>query len=109
MQEQRYTLWIEAEQWFLGDWNIDDNNTDAIVTFEDGMRWVASFFTYKNIQTLVEKNQRTRECLSGKYFWSSDMKLIDECSRERIEEVVQHLLVDGSFDKKFRRLENEEV
>lgn len=59
MKGMNYSIWIEAEQWAEGEWNIHDVNTDAIVTFEDGSRWVASFFTYKNIQTLAEKNQQT--------------------------------------------------
>ncbi|GFN33979.1 hypothetical protein [Paenibacillus xylaniclasticus] len=92
----RYFIWIEAEQW-EGGWNPYDDNTDVIVTFEDGSRWVASFFTYKNVQSLVEKNRHTGECLHGKYLWSSDMILVDECSRERIEEVIGHLLLRGNF------------
>ncbi|WP_379136709.1 hypothetical protein [Paenibacillus sp. sgz500958] len=88
MKGSPYTIWIEAEQWAEGEWNIHDDNTDAIVTFEDGSRWVASFFTYKNIQTLARKNHQTGEFLGGKYFWGSDMIFVDECSRSRIEEVV---------------------
>ncbi|MCR8633910.1 hypothetical protein [Paenibacillus radicis (ex Xue et al. 2023)] len=108
MQEQRYTLWIEAEQWSVGEWNIYDDNTDVIMTFEDGTRWIATFFTYKNIQALIDKNQMTGECLSGKYFWSSDMILIDECSRERIEEVVRYFLIEKTFTNRFRFLGYEE-
>ncbi|NQX65652.1 hypothetical protein HQN90_05875 [Paenibacillus alba] len=98
MKDMQYFIWIEAEHWSQGEWNIYDGNTDAIVTFEDGSRWVASFFTYKNIQTLAEKNQQTGECLQGKYFWGSDMVLVDECSRIRIEEVVEHLIFKGDFE-----------
>lgn len=97
MKDMQYFIWIEAEHWSQGEWNIYDGNTDAIVTFEDGSRWVASFFTYKNIQTLAEKNQQTGECLQGKYFWGSDMVLVDECSRNRIEEVIEHLILKGDF------------
>jgi hypothetical protein len=98
-----YRLWIEAEEWATGQWNIYDDNTDVIVTFEDNSRWVASFYTYKNILTLAEKNRSTGESLSGKYLWGSDMILIDECSRQRIEEVVRHLLEEGQFDAVFER------
>lgn len=96
-----YTIWIEAEEWAEGEWNIHDDNTDAIVTFEDGSRWIASFFTYKNIQTLVKKNQQTGECLSGQYFRGSDMILVDECSRHRIEKVIEHLIIEDEFEMMF--------
>jgi hypothetical protein len=98
LRSHQYTIWLEAEQWAEGEWNIHDDNTDAIVTFEDGSRWVASFFTYKNIESLAIKNQQTGECLSGKYYWGSDMILVDECSRNRIEEVIEHLIFKGDFE-----------
>ncbi len=96
------SIWIAAEHWVPGEWKIDNDNTDVIVTLNDKTRWAASFFTYANISTLVEKNQQTGECLSGKYFWASDMILVDEVSRARIEETIQHLLLIGEFAQIFR-------
>ncbi|KRE29651.1 hypothetical protein [Paenibacillus sp. Soil522] len=96
-----FSIWIEAEEWAEGEWDIYDDNTDVIVMFEDGSKWVASFYTYKNIQTLAEKNRQTGECLHGKYFWGSDMLLVDECSRIRIEEVIEHLIIQGDFELLF--------
>ena len=46
--DQSYTIWIEAEEWAPGEWTPEDDNTDVMVTWEDGRRWVASFFSYKN-------------------------------------------------------------
>ncbi|MWC29695.1 hypothetical protein [Paenibacillus sp. MMS18-CY102] len=105
MQKMPYSIWIEAEQWAEGEWNIHDDNTNAIVTFEDGARWIASFFTYRNIQTLAEKNKHTGECLHGHYFWGSDMILVDECSRNRIEEVIKHLIIKSDFETIFNKCE----
>jgi hypothetical protein len=99
-----YTLWIEAEEWDPSEWNPADANTDVIVTFVDGSRWVATFLSYANIRHLTEKNRRTGECLGGAYFWASDMILIDEVSRSRIEEVVKHLIQEGEFEPPFTRL-----
>ncbi|MDQ8735113.1 hypothetical protein [Paenibacillus sp. LHD-38] len=100
MGNNQYSIWIEAEEWAEG-WDIHDDNTDVIVTFEDGSRWVASCYTYKNIYTLAEKNRQTGECLQGKYFWGSDMLLVDNCSRNRIEEVIEHLIAEGDFERIF--------
>ncbi|HEX5506036.1 MAG TPA: hypothetical protein VFW96_25690 [Thermomicrobiales bacterium] len=74
-----------------------------IITFADGTFWFATFFTYANIATLTEKNQRTGECLSGRYFWAAEMILVDEVSRERIEEVVAHLIETGAFASVFKK------
>ena len=86
MINNQYKIWIEAEQLAEGKLNINNANTDVIVEFDNNTRWVATLFTYSNINKLVEKNKQTGECLNGKYFWGSDMVLVDEISRERIEE-----------------------
>lgn len=106
---QSYTIWIEAEEWVSGEWIPEDANTDVMVTWADGSRWVASFFSYKNIQTLTQKNKRTGECLSGAYFWSSDMLLIEKVSRQRIEEVIDYLIKEHEFETVFTQLPPEEA
>ncbi|WP_234410368.1 hypothetical protein [Caldalkalibacillus mannanilyticus] len=86
----KYSVWIESEE--INDLEKYDNNTDVIVRFDDGSRWIASFFTYENLNTITKKNHNSGELLFGKYFWSSDMIFIDEISRQRIEEVIKELL-----------------
>ena len=100
-QRQKYSIWIEAEKWADGEWTPADDNSDAIVTFENGERWIATFFSYQNIVSLVEKNRHTGEYLGGKYFVATDMILVDEVSRERIEEVVADLLNENEFKRYF--------
>lgn len=104
-QSQKYSIWVEAEEWAEGEWNHADGNSDVIVTFEDGERWVATFFTYQNILSLREKNRQTGECLGGKYFCATDMILVDEVSRERIEEVVAEMLAQKEFNTYFASCE----
>ncbi|MFC0273766.1 hypothetical protein ACFFIX_20475 [Metabacillus herbersteinensis] len=42
-------IWIETEEWAEGEWDVEDDNLDVIVTFSDRSKWITSFFTYKNI------------------------------------------------------------
>lgn len=107
-QNQEYEIWIEAGEWASGEWTPIDDNSDAIVTFENGERWIGSFFSYQNILSLAEKNRQTGECLGGKYFVATDMILVDEVSRERIEEVVAELIKEEIFDLYFARCEDDE-
>jgi len=93
--------------WAPGTWTPHDANSDVIVTFADGTRWVATFFAYTNIATLTAKNQSTGEYLAGAYFWATDMILADAIQRSRIELIVQHLLEEQSFPHVFRRLHQE--
>lgn len=99
-----YSVWIEAEEWPAGDWTPADDNSDVVVAFGSGERWVATFVTYRNVGTLRERNQESGECLSGGYLAVSDLILIDELTRPRVEEVVTHLLSAGEFPAFFRRV-----
>ncbi|WP_179194920.1 hypothetical protein [Bacillus sp. EAC] len=105
----RINTWIEAEQWNQDEWNFEDGNTDVIVTFSDRSKWIATFFTYKNIQTLREKNIKTGECMNGSYFRASDMVLIDFVSRERILEVIEYLIDNNEFEYTFTRYPDVEL
>jgi hypothetical protein len=49
------------------------------------------------ISKLVEKNKITGECLNGKYFWASDMILVEEVSRERIQEIIELFINVGKL------------
>ena len=106
MNTQKYSIWLEAEEWAAGEWTPRDDNTDVIVTFEDGARWVASFFSYQNILSLAEKNRHTDECLGGKYLVATEIILVDEVTRQRIEEVVADLIRRDEFEKHFALCES---
>jgi hypothetical protein len=101
-------IWLEAEQWADGEWDLHDDNSDVIVTFENSEKWVASFFTYRNVHSLVEKNKLSGECLSGAYFWATDMILVDELSRSRVESVIKDLIRENEFEKVFDKIEAEQ-
>lgn len=101
MKTKKYTLWIEAEHWAPEEWDVFDDNTDVIVNFDDDSSWTASFFTYKNIETLTKKNAITGECMDGKYFWASNMVLVDEVSRNRIIQVIDQLINEERFELVF--------
>jgi hypothetical protein len=100
-------IWIESEEKGVitkGTPEFDDNS-DVIVTMKSGKRFIATFYTYQNIKSLKKKNFDSGECLSGKYFWASDMILIDVLNRAEIETVVLHLLQMEQFRSIFRLIE----
>ena len=81
-----------------------NDNTDVVVKLEDGKKYWATFFTYQNIEFLTKKNREYGENLSGKYFWSRNMILIDEINRNLIEEVVEEMLNESCFDSAFEEI-----
>ncbi len=102
----KYTLWIGTEEkgHIIGGSETNDNS-DVILTFENGKKYVATFFTYDNIEFLRQKNNKTGECISGKYFWSKDLILIEKINRAEIELVISHLIKEEEFESVFKRME----
>lgn len=92
----RLTL-IEA---FNGTDNHDDN-VDVEVTFSDGSRFVATFFTLANIASLLKQYEQSGECLNGTYFWASDMVIVRELTREAISQTIDDLIQSGEFESAF--------
>jgi hypothetical protein len=98
-----YTVELETEFWEKESWTSQDCNSGAWVKFENGERWVATFFSYQNISSLRKKNQKTGECLNGKYFCATDMILIDEISRNSIETVIEEMIKQNEFEIYFSK------
>ncbi|HSE21666.1 MAG TPA: hypothetical protein VLB68_08395 [Pyrinomonadaceae bacterium] len=96
-----YAIWIEAEEWEAGQWDTANCNSDVLVIFPSGKAWAAKFFTYRNLATLSEKNRQSGDCLHGGYFWTSNMILVDELTRARVEAVVSELLANQEFELVF--------
>lgn len=99
------SIWIgsEAHGPIIGGQIPYDNNSNVIVTFIDDTKYAATFFTYDNVQTLRTKNKTTGECLNGKYFWASDMIIVEKINRNEIAQIIDNLLEEHLFDQVFKK------
>lgn len=106
-------LFLTAE--FDSDYGILDynyGNTDALVHIEEEDRYgikrikkyIATFFTYNSILEMKTDHDKSGEYLKGKYFFLKNMVLIDNCSKESINEVINNLIDEGDFNDVFKRL-----
>ena len=107
MKKEIKDIWIESEERgpINGGSAETNDNSDVIVTFSDQCRFVATFFTYQNIEQLRQKNKRTGECLNGKFFWASDMIIVEQIKREEIEQIINHLIIENQFEAIFAKIE----
>ena len=85
------SIWYEADEW-AELFSENDDNMDVIFTLSDGTKWIASFFTYRNILSLARKNKETGECLNGLYFCAADMILIEKLTKDNIQRVLDEIL-----------------
>ncbi len=99
-------IWIESEVTspIVGGEKYVNDNSDVIVTDQNSNKYVATFFTYKNIEFLRAKNERTGECNNGKYFWASDMIIVDKIDRESIEQTINYLIANDEFHLIFSKI-----
>lgn len=82
--------------------DVDDDNSDVFVYFDSGERYVATFFTVKNIKKIMDKDQRTGENLNGTYFWSSEMIIVSRIDQDTVARTVKDLIETGYFTNVFR-------
>lgn len=79
----------------------NDDNVDVVVMLQNGAQRTVTFFTLKNIQTLLGKFRETKECLSGKYFWAKDMVIAENLKEETIRAIVNEMVANGEFESAF--------
>ena len=85
----------------------DNDNVDVQVTFPNGERFSAVFFTLRNIEALMRRYKKTGECADGLYFWASDMMIVERLTEKTICKTIDHLLAEDEFGYVF--LKNEDA
>lgn len=100
------SVWIGSEEKgpILGGKAELNDNSDVIVAFKNGEKYIATFFTYENIEWLRQKNEKTGECLNGKYFFATDLILIDRLNREEILKIINYLINQNEFFTAFEKI-----
>ncbi len=83
---------------------VEKGEADVIVVMKSGEKFHASFFSFDILPALRWKYSQSGEFLRGAYFWSKQMVLVNDCSRETIEKVVLDLLEEGDLQEAFQRL-----
>jgi len=82
----------------------EPGSTDVIVITDSGKKYVASFFSYVDVEERRRQNKRTGEFMDGLYFWDKNMVIVEECTLSTIEKIVQHMIDEGEFQEAFKLL-----
>jgi len=91
--------------------DVDDDNIDAIVHFDNGDSYGVTFFTRKNIFTLMEKWKKSGENLNGAYFWSIDCIIVEKLEYSLLEQVIADIprFYDQIFKNHFTKISKETI
>ncbi len=84
----------------------DNDSVDVQVTFPNGERFSAVFFTIRNIEALMKHYKKTGECAGGLYFWASDMIIVESLTEKTICKTIDHLLAEDEFGYVFSKNED---
>ncbi|MEV1198523.1 hypothetical protein [Microbispora rosea] len=83
-------------------WNELDPETadqaDATITLPDGARRYATFMTLGAISGIMDRWQGTGECLSGRYFWCSDLVIIRKPGFGSMTDAVRDMIAIGELE-----------
>ncbi|MGW4792046.1 hypothetical protein ACWEPC_06480 [Nonomuraea sp. NPDC004297] len=74
------------------------DQADATITMSDGTRRSATFMTLGVVSKIMDRWRDTGECLSGRYFWCSDLIIIHEPGFDSMIAAVQDMLATGEID-----------
>jgi hypothetical protein len=81
-----------------------DDNVDVLIDLEDGRSYAATFFTTRNLETLMARYRESGECANGAYVWASDMIVVAELSQAVIDTAVADLIATGEIESCCARL-----
>lgn len=109
MKIKKIQIESESKRPIIGGGKYENDNSDVHVEFTNGEQYVATFFTYQNKEWLKQKNIKTGECLSGKYFWARDMIIVERIDRQTIEIVITELLDNHEFMSIFDRINGQKT
>lgn len=103
VQHNKYKLTIYRG---IAPLDSDNDNVDVQVTFPNGERFSAVFFTLRNIEALMRRYKKTGECADGLYFWASDMMIVKNLTEKTICKTIDHLLAEDEFGYVFSKNED---
>jgi hypothetical protein len=97
-----FTLWLEFEEVDPGNWNIENDFCNVIVTLENGRKYALNVWTYQFLQSSITLDQESGDSLSGMYQIPPDL-FVKELSRECLEQIIRDLLKKGDLEMVLNR------
>ena len=79
-------------------------NTDVIVQLNSGDVYVATFCSYKCLETLLEKHRSGNEEQSPDHYEVLNVVLVNDSVKGDLLPVVEHMMSEGDFQLVFKKM-----
>ena len=84
--------------------DYENLNTDVIVEFDNGDEYVAPFFSFKNLEGMIEEHKHSKEYLSEEYYKLLNAVLVNDFHNSKLLSVIEHMMVEGDFQVVFKKI-----
>jgi hypothetical protein len=91
-----FTLWLEFEHADFRPWDPSDDFCNLRVTLVDGRRYAFNVWTYSYFERACKESRESAEELQGSFLLPPDL-FVEELTRNRLEEVMRHLITTGQL------------
>ncbi|WP_336168037.1 hypothetical protein [Acinetobacter sp. 161(2023)] len=81
----------------LDSFNVVEQNIDFNITV-DNIKYAGTAVTLKNIEYLMSKFGATGDCHFGRYFWQSNMLILEEMSFYFLRDALLDIVKDKTLD-----------
>ena len=79
-------------------------NTDVIVNFDNGDKYIATFFSHESLKQMLEADIKTIEFSSGKYYRILNMVIVKDFNEGDMHHVIETMIAEGDFQLVFKKL-----
>jgi hypothetical protein len=84
--------------------DYENLNTDVIVHFDTGDRYIATFFSHKSLVDMLEMDKRSGDFYLDQYYKILDMVLIRDFNNGDLHAVIENMISEGDFQLVFKKI-----
>jgi hypothetical protein len=81
-----------------------DLTTDVIVHFDNGDRYVATFYSYKCLNEMLETDMKSAAFFAKDYYRILDMVLVKDFNNGDLYSLIETMIAEGDFQLVFRKV-----
>lgn len=84
--------------------DYEDLNTDVIVQFDNGERYFATFFSCKNLESMIRELMRSPDWAPGPGYKVLDIVVVRDFNNGDLTPVIESMLAEGDFQLVFKKI-----
>lgn len=84
--------------------DYEDLNTDVIVNFDNGDRYVATFFSHKALNNTIEADIQSGDFYSKQYYRILNLVLVKDFNNGDVRSVIDSMIAEGDFQLIFKKI-----